>query len=389
MKQYLLSFLCLTFLNIAFGQYHQLSEHAEISVLTIGPGTSLNDSFGHSAYRIKDDAIDIVFNYGVYDFDTPNFYTKFAQGKLNYKIGANYFLDFKANYIRQNRTIKEQILDLSQEQKQQIFNFLSENYEPENQYYLYDFFYDNCATKIKDVLKDGLDNNIHFNNPENFEAKTFRSLIQDNLHWNSWGSFGIDLALGSIIDIKATPEEHMFLPENIYRFFKSATLTNDIEKKLVKREQIIFKKLDNNSSKGFLTSPFIIMLIIALLILYRTFVDYKKEKRSKWLDVSIFMFTGVIGIILLLLWFATDHGGTANNYNLLWAFALNLFVLGQVIKSKPSVWFKKYIIFLILMLCLLTLHWLIGVQQFALALIPFLIALAMRYLYLNFYFKRI
>ncbi len=96
--------------------------------------------------------MDIVFNYGVYDFDTPNFYTKFAQGKLNYKIGANYFEDFKESYIRQNRTIKEQILNLSLDERQQVFNFLSKNYEPENQYYLYDFFYDNCATKIKDVI---------------------------------------------------------------------------------------------------------------------------------------------------------------------------------------------------------------------------------------------
>ncbi len=152
MKQFLLFLFIFFFVLPVQSQYKQLSHNSRISVLTIGPGSSLNDSFGHSAYRVKDSLIDIVFNYGVYDFDTPNFYTKFAQGKLNYKIDANYYEDFKASYIRQNRTIKEQVLNLAVDEKQQVFNFLSKNYEPANQFYLYDFFYDNCATKIKDVL---------------------------------------------------------------------------------------------------------------------------------------------------------------------------------------------------------------------------------------------
>ena len=222
---YKLFFLFYLFVyNSVFSQYNQLTPNAEISVLTIGPGRSLNDAFGHSAYRVKDNSLDIVFNYGIYDFDTPNFYTKFAQGKLNYKIGANYYSDFKESYVWQNRTIKEQFLNLSQEEKQRIFNYLSNNYEPENQYYLYDFFFDNCATKIKDVVVDGLDNNVIFIEPNSFKTKTFRTLIQDNLNWNSWGSFGIDLALGSVIDKQATAEEHMFLPEYIYTFFANATL---------------------------------------------------------------------------------------------------------------------------------------------------------------------
>ena len=387
MKRQLLSFLFLLFLNQSFSQYTELSDTAEISVLTIGPGTSLNDSFGHSGYRVKDKTIDIVFNYGVYDFDTPNFYLKFAQGKLNYKIGANYFDDFKESYIRQNRTIKEQVLNLSNDEKQQIFNFLSNNYEPENQYYLYDFFYDNCATKIKDVLVEGLHNNVNFNTPESFEPKTFRKLIQENLVWNSWGSFGIDLALGSVIDRQATPEEHMFLPENIYAFFDNTTISNSSEKKLVKEKQIIFNKIESESSSNFFLSPFFFLLIVGVIILYFTYSDLKKKKRSKWLDISIFSITGIIGIILLILWFATDHKATANNYNLLWAFALNILFVGQVFVVQPKRWFRKYIKFLIIMLCLLALHWIIGVQKFALVLIPLLLAILFRYLFLNYYYK--
>ena len=390
MKHKLLSLLLFFFASNAYSQYIQLTQEAEVSVLTIGPGSNLNDAFGHNAYRIKDDKLDIIFGYGEYDFNAPNFYLNFAQGKLNYKIGANYFSDFKKSYIRQNRTIKEQVLNLSQEEKQQIFNYLSNNYEPENQYYLYDFFFDNCATKIKDVVVYTLDGNLTFNEPKPFEKKSFRTLIQDNLNWNSWGSFGIDLALGSVIDKQATAEEHMFLPEYIHTFFASATLKNSPEKNLVKQENIIYNKVESKQPNYFLISPISVLGLIGLLIIYFTYSDYKKNRRSKWLDVSLFTTTGFIGIVILLLWFATDHKATAQNYNLLWAFVLNTFVLAQVFKNKPKKWFTKYLKFLVIMLCLLTLHWVIGIQRFAFALIPVLVALFIRYIYLiNFYKKQI
>ena len=371
----------------AYSQYHQLSENSQISVLTIGPGTSLNDAFGHSAYRVKDDKIDIVFNYGVYDFDTPNFYTKFAQGKLNYKIGANYYDDFLASYIRQNRTIEEQILDLSLNERQQLFNYLSKNYEPANQYYLYDFFFDNCATKIKDVLAEVLGSKIEFREPNSFEVKTFRKLIQEKLRWNTWGSLGIDVALGSVIDRDATPNEHMFLPEYIHIFFGEALLNSDSKKKLVLNEQIIYQKKEKELGISLLKSPILILSILGLFLIFLTYKDFKKLRRSKWIDMVLFTFTGLAGIIILLLWFATDHDATANNYNLLWAFALNIFMLFQLHKLKPKPWFVRYIKFLILMLVLMIMHWLIGIQIFAPALLPLILVLLIRYFYLIYYYR--
>ncbi|MCO4821225.1 MAG: DUF4105 domain-containing protein, partial [Flavobacteriaceae bacterium] len=245
MSKYILSLFCALSIYMLPAQMQQLSSTFEISVLTIAPGTSLNDAFGHSAFRVKDDTkdLDIVFNYGVYDFDTPNFYTKFAQGKLNYRLAANPFKAFFNSYKAQNRSITEQVLNLSQSEKQNLFNALLENYKPENQYYLYDFFYNNCATKIKDVLNEALNGDIIFNLPENFESKTFRSLIYEKVNSNSWGSLGIDIALGSVIDKTATPEEHMFLPQFIHDFFAVATYNNQT---LIKQEYILFE----NKNKG-------------------------------------------------------------------------------------------------------------------------------------------
>jgi len=388
MKKNLLFLLFLLAFEITNAQQNILSDQAEISVLTIGPGNSLNDAFGHSGFRIKDPVkgIDLVFNYGVYDFDTPNFYTKFAQGKLNYLIGLNYYEDFFQAYISQNRSIKEQVLNLSQTEKQKLFDYLLNNYKPENRGYLYEFFYDNCATKIKDVTQIVLNNAIVLNKPKDFQAETFRTLIQNNLNKNSWGSLGIDLALGSVIDKKATAEEEMFLPENIHKFFEIATIKNT-HQPLVKENKVLFKAIPTQKPNDFFTSPLFILGLISLLILYITYNDYKKQKRSKWLDISLFTITGLIGILILLLWFATDHKGTHQNYNLLWAFVLNIFVIGQVIRVKPSMWFVRYLKFLVILLCLLTFHWIVGVQVFAIGLIPLLIALFLRYLYLIRYYR--
>jgi len=379
------------FISLSLCAQQQLSDSAEISVLTIGPGTSLNDSFGHSGFRIQDEAkgFDLVFNYGVYDFEAPNFVLKFAQGKLNYLIGLNRFDDFYNAYTEQNRTIKQQTLNLSQVEKQKIFDFLIENYEPENRRYLYDFFFDNCATKIKDVANITCNNTIQFNVPEDYEEATFRTLIQENLNPNSWGSLGIDLALGAVIDQIATPEQHMFLPKNIYSFFENATKGNDDKVPLVKESSTLYSAKTQNSYSNFITSPLFIFGLIGLLIIYITYKDQKQQKRTKALDIVIFTITGFAGVIILLLWFATDHEATHNNYNLLWANPLNLVVLFQLFKSNMSKWFNKYLKFLIILLCLMTFHWVTGVQIFAIGLIPLFIALFIRYAFLTYHLRKL
>ncbi|HMR15732.1 MAG TPA: DUF4105 domain-containing protein [Mariniflexile sp.] len=388
MKKTVLFLFLLLASKLTYAQQNILSEQAEMSVLTIGPGTSLNDSFGHSAFRIKDPVkgIDVVFNYGVYDFNTPHFYTKFAQGKLNYLMGLNYYEDFFEAYTSQNRSIKEQVLNLSQTEKQKLFNYLLNNYKPENRAYLYDFFYDNCATKMRDVLQNVLNNAIVFNKPQDFQPKTFRTLIQENLYKNSWGSLGIDVALGSVIDKKTSAGEEMFLPENIHKFFEIARIKNT-NKPLVKENKVLYKAVPMPKPTNFFTSPLVVFGIIGLFILYITYTDFKKHTRSRWLDVTLFSITGLVGILILLLWFATDHKGTHQNYNLLWAFVLNIFVMGQVVRVNPSAWFVRYLKFLVILLCLLTFHWIVGVQVFAIGLIPLLIALLVRYVFLIGFYK--
>ena len=327
----------------------------------------------------------MVFGYGGYDFDAPNFYLKFAQGKLNYLISRKKYSDIFQLYRYYDRTIDEQTLNFNQDQKQALYNYLDNNYKPENRRYLYDFFYDNCATKIRDVANVSASQTISYSEIKDEEKKTFRTLIHEQVGLNTWGSFGIDIALGSIIDRPVTGNEQQFLPKYIFKSFENAQLDS---KPLVKSTNTIYKSRHN---KGYTTnlifSPIVIMLLLSALIIYLTYRDSKSGKRTKWLDIILFGLTGLIGIALLLLWFGTDHTATGYNYNLLWAFPINLFVIGQLFKEQTKNWFRGFLKFLVIMLTLMTMHWIIGIQVFAIALLPFLIALLVRYIYLLRYYK--
>lgn len=385
MKRFLLTTLLLSFF-FSFSQVPKLTENTEISIITISSGNLLNDSFGHNGFRVKNNYLDVVYDYGRYNFKDPNFYTNFAKGKLKYLMGAANTKDLIAHYKKQNRTIKEQILNLNKKQKEALLNYLANNYKPGNKTYLYDFFYDNCATKMRDVSEIVLNKNIEYKTPKVYKAETFRQLIQNNLHWNSWGSFGIDIALGSVIDRTAKPREYMFLPENIFHFFEEASFKNS-GKPLVKETKLINSQNGEFKKGSFFISPIFIVSLLSIFILFITYNDKKNNKHSKWLDAILFSITGIVGVLLLLLWFATDHSATAQNYNLLWACPISLIALFQVLKNTPKRWFIGYLKLLVIMLCLLTLHWFIGVQGFAFGLIPLLITLVVRYVYLILFFR--
>jgi hypothetical protein len=385
----IITFFILLFSLLSNAQL-KLSNTSEISVLTIGSGHLLNDSFGHNAIRVKDSLynFDLVFDYGRYDFESKGFYLNFARGKLDYMVGRSAFEDFLSFYKYQNRQVNEQQLNLSTKQKTAFYNFLTENMKPEKRYYPYDFFYNNCATKITDAIESILADQIKYSPPIAFKKETFRNLIRSDLNINSWGSLAIDIALGSKIDQKATIKEHVFLPKNLYLLLENS-IAASTNLKIVKKSKLLNSSTATTKTSEGLFSPLVILSLIALLILFITFNDFKKNNRSTWLDVILFAFTGFVGLVLLLLWFATDHEATAYNYNLLWAFAINLLFIPSIIKTKLSNRGIKYIVFLVILLTLMIMHWVTGVQSFSIGLIPFLIAITLRYLFLIRHFKKL
>jgi hypothetical protein len=308
-----------------------------------------------------------------------------VQGQLNYEVGQSEFDDFFDQYQYQNRSITEQVLNLSTVQKTAFYSLLKENIKTENKTYPYDFFYNNCATKIKEGIETTLNSPLVYDPSETFEQLSFRNLIRSDLNQNSWGSFGIDIALGSKIDQIASVEEHLFLPKYVFQLLEnSRTKTTNTpliaETKNLNPSGII-------TSNAFIGSPLFVWSIIALILLFITYHDHKNNRRTKWLDLVIFAITGGIGVLLLLLWFATDHTATAYNYNLLWACALNILFIPSLLKSRLNNRGISYLKFLLILLSLMGLHWMTGVQSFAIGLIPLLLALCIRYLFLIHHFK--
>ncbi|MEJ2005805.1 MAG: DUF4105 domain-containing protein, partial [Cyclobacteriaceae bacterium] len=208
----------------AVGQI-RLSESAEIRVLTCGPYQGeLYSAFGHSAIRVYDPdvGIDYLFNYGVFDFDQPNFYLNFARGFLHYQLAVTDYRYFRDAYISRNRYIHEQVLNLNAGEKQAFFDFLQWNMKPENRYYYYDYFYDNCATRVRDALVRTFGDSIEFDGSYIDTEYTIRDLTDIYLQQQPWGDLGIDLCLGLPMDTVASPYMYMFLPDYIEKEFDNA-----------------------------------------------------------------------------------------------------------------------------------------------------------------------
>jgi hypothetical protein len=372
------------------------TEDYTVSILTIGPGNSLNDSFGHSAIRVqsKTKKYDLVFNYGIYDYNDPRFYSNFIKGYLKYSLGVSYFENFKSSYIANDRYIKEQVLSLPNDLKEKLVDKLIFNSKPENKDYFYDYFNNNCSTVIKDIIK-GLLNQYDYHNT--YESATsnkdsYRSLIYENINKNSWGSLGIDICLGSYIDQQIDSEKNTFLPEYLFEYLNSSYYSYSNNDKKIEKvkliENIIFinkvKDVEKSTFNIFLTSPLFIFILIftALFLLnYRN----KENKKIHLALESIHILTSFIGCLLLFLWFFTDHTTAAFNYNLLWANPINFILLINVLNKK---WKIAYLKLLLLSLILIVLHSITGVQVFNISLYPLFLFLAFRYLQLiKFYSK--
>lgn len=377
----ILLILFLTISIVGRGQKTELSPLSKISVLTAGSGSELYSSFGHSAIRIEDPAlgIDTVYNYGTFDFTTPNFYSKFVRGKLNYTLARQRFAYFLLGYEAEQRWVKEQVLDLSLNERKALFEFLETNYLPENRDYTYDFFYDNCATKIWDVLKEVYGDQLVFDEDYLPALYTHRQLIHQNVPTNTWSGFGIDLALGSVIDDIATPKEHMFLPEYIMKQLEMVQLGT---KPLVLKSQEIVDFEPVNKRSSFFLSPAFLVSLFLVMVLVLTYLDFKSNTRRQWLDFILLFVTGAAGSFIIFLWFFTDHSATAGNFNVLWAFPLNLIVAFIAAQKKGPNWIAKYAIFLLVLLLITPLLWLFGVQVFSPILILIWLALGTRYLFL-------
>ena len=347
----------------------------KISILSIGEGPSLVDAFGHTAIRVKDAELknDVVFNFGVYDFNSPNFYSNFVKGRPEYKLAIQNYSNLIQNYIRQKRYIVEHQLNLDQNSTKIIIDLLVEKLN--DPYYIYDYFRDNCTTRAADIVIDKTNNKFKDDKLESEAILTYRDLIHRKINENSWAALGIDLCLGAIIDKKINTRETFFLPENLMNYL-------DLYEGDIIKRNIIYSPESEISYRENLPSPLLINLILSLIIVAITIFNFKSNKWNKSLDSLIFLISGSIGILIIYLWFFSNHFAGAQNFNFLWAFPLNFALIFAIYKNKIPNWSIGYIKLLIILIILLFLHWITGVQKYNLTLLPIFVALLIRYSFL-------
>jgi hypothetical protein len=376
-----LLFITSIFLSLnSYAQTFQLSDKSEVSIITCGPGNDeLYEAFGHSALRIVDpvQGIDVVYNYGMFDLEGPNFYLNFVRGDMLYKLGRYPFNNFLYGYRIDERWVKEQILNLNQEEKQHFFHYLEDNVIPENASYLYDPYFNNCSSILRDLIKK-----VHVFEGVTKNKNTLRQLMSEEIPWNTWGSFGIHIALGNKLDKEATYEQYMYLPDHLYNSLHEAQISkNGTKAPLVKNERTILN-FDEKKQEISFFNPFLIFTLFLLITGFITYKNYKNNTRSKWFDFILFFITGLIGTLIVFLWFFTNHSTAPNNFNFLWAFAPNLVVSFYMLKNKVPHWINTYTFILLVFLLILIIVWILKIQVFSIAVIPILILLAVRYFYL-------
>jgi hypothetical protein len=376
MKQSVIVFFILSFLPLKGQQ--KLSPEAHISVITCGPWQGeLWSAFGHSAYRVydPDQGIDEAYNYGVFSFE-PGFYLNFARGYNYYMLGVYNYQDFKNVYIYYNRYVHEQILNLTAYQKQKLYNYLQWNAQPENRVYSYDYFYDNCATRIRDVAATVLGDSIRFDGSYIETDYSIRQLTDLYLQQQPWGDLGIDICLGLPMDKKATPYEYMFLPDYIESGFDHAYIkVNGGEKALVKTKINVYNQRDEDP-EGSLPHPLLVFGFLALITLFLTIRDLRRMKATRWFDAILFGITGVVGIVLTLLWIATDHHAAAKNFNLLWAIPTHF--VAAILVFRNTKWLGDYFLLTGSIAMALLITWKFLPQQLNVSLIPIVIMLGLR-----------
>ncbi|RMF56242.1 MAG: DUF4105 domain-containing protein, partial [Calditrichaeota bacterium] len=361
-----------------------LSPQSRISLLTISPGDELYSTFGHSAIRIVDPVyhMDRVYNYGTFSFDEPWFYLKFARGQLDYQLSAYPYGYADMVYRQEKRSVVEQILGLTLKQRNDVYHFLEINYLPENRKYRYDFFFDNCATRIRDVFKTVLGDSLeYFLNPT--RKLTFRQYLDLYLKNHPFSDFGIDLGLGARADRIASPWEAMFLPDFLYESFDKATIVINGEKKplVVKRNTLLWYDVPERKQKA-LPYPSIIFWMLLVFTLLLSLGNYRGiqfvRKLEKILDTLLYSSIGLLGILILLLWFATDHKVTPENWNLLWSWPTHILLIWMYRLHQRPRWVSTYFLVNTLIMGLVLLGWSWIPQMYHPAVLPIIFLMGYR-----------
>ncbi|MBO7281358.1 MAG: DUF4105 domain-containing protein [Bacteroidaceae bacterium] len=313
MKKFVLLFLLLPLCALA-------EDKREISLLTCSPGEQVYELFGHTAIRVTDPArgVDVVFNYGLFSFDEPNFVWRFVRGETDYLLGCVDFQYFIAEYGIRGSGVTEQVLALDSLQKNRIIEALATNSLPKNRVYRYNFLFNNCTTKARDKILEAVGEKISYATSSVGDSLSFRDIVHIHTTANEWYQFGMDLLLGAPADKIAKRSGAQFAPFVLMREFADATITTgDSARRLVAKQHELLLPEKRVTSRNNLT-PFNVSLLLLLFTLVVMLCE-RRSGRTFWLwDMLLMLMQAISGTVLLFMVLFSQHPAVDCNWLLLW-----------------------------------------------------------------------
>ena len=321
---------------------------------------------------------DFVFNYGLFDYSSKNFVYRFVKGETDYELGAEPTDFFMSRYVDEGHTVWEQELNLTPEEKLQLFSLIVWNSRPENKMYRYNFLYDNCTTRARDALQRAMQQ-VKVVYPRNFDPVTQRDIIHEFTSVSPWVEFGIDLVLGCEVDRPLDERNKMFVPSRWHELVKGGVLEypDGQEKPLVKEETIFPPKGELKQTKGLPVSPMHVMLAVMLLTVVITLIDVRRKKVSRWFDVLLVGAQGVAGLLVAFLFFFSEHPAVGTNWLIVLLNPLVFVLIASwfMKRKRLAKWLESVNLAGIAFTLLL---FVLPLQQLPLALLPMVLSLLAR-----------
>lgn len=327
-------------------------DSVELSLLTCTANQKIYGLYGHTAIRLHhlNNGADWAFNYGVFNFKTSFFALRFLFGLTDYELAVMPMEYFRQEYTRMKCRVTEQVLNLTPAEKARMVAALEENYLPQNRVYRYNYFYDNCTTRARDMIERNVDGKVDYGYPDGEADKepSYREMVHAHTAQHPWAALGNDLCLGFKADRPTTWRERQFLPENLMRDLSKAKFVspNGEERPAVAATNIIVEGGTQVVEKEFPLTPTESAALLLAITLFVSAFELKRHKTLRLYDTLIMALQGVSGIILTAMFFS-EHPTTSTNLQILLLNPIPLFFLHKALKGKARVWWKTETLFVI------------------------------------------
>lgn len=370
-------FIFCLFMGVAFSVQSQSTDSIRFSLLTCAPGTEIYSLFGHTAIRYENYTrrIDVVFNYGMFSFNTPNFIFRFVAGETDYQLGITPYSYFEAEYAMRGSSVYQQVLNLTQSEKERLLTILENNYLPENRIYRYSYFYDNCTTRARDKIEECIEGKVVY--PDSLSGKSYRSIVHEFTAGSPWDELGIDLCLGAEADKEINKRQQMFSPFYMKYYASNAYIVDagGIRRPLILDETKIVDVEPEEVQPGFILSPLMCGALFLALCVVMAWGQWKTQRIWWGWDIVLYGLQGLAGCIIAFLFFFSVHPTVGSNWLLILFNPIPLlylpFMVYKAVKRKKDYYHVGNMVYLTLFITILPFCG----QEFNLTVLPLALGL--------------